>query len=132
MAETINTRVSNPMPLTRKPFTGDKCPWPEPAICFYKVEDYDNSDSVDDAVIHVKNYKASTDTKQNINMLTFPVIKYFDHQGPKIVHVLRDMMVSLFEHLGFTNWKGIDRRWMFVEKFLKGPYLIKFRNIVLS
>ena len=118
--------------LTGKPFTGDKCTWPEPAICFYDVEDYDKSDSVDDAVINVKMYKASTDNKKNSNILTFPVIKYFDHQGPKIVHVLRDAMVGLFEKLGFTNWKGIDKRWMFVENIIKVPYLIKSRNIVLS
>ena len=70
--------------------------------------------------------------KQNINMLTFPVIKYFDNQGPKIFRVLRKMMVSLFEHLGITTWKVIDQSWMFVEKFQKVPALIKSSNVVLS
>ena len=65
--------------------------------------DYDNSDNGDDSAIHVKIDKASNDTKQNINMLTFPVIKYFDNQGPKIVRMLREIMVSLFEHLGITT-----------------------------
>ena len=118
--------------LTGKPFTGDKYTWPESAICFYDVEDYDKSDSVDDAVINVKMYKASTDNKQNINILTFPVIKYFDHQGPKIVCVICRIMVRLFEHLGITTWKGIDQRWMFVEEFYNGTALIKFSNVVLS
>ena len=128
----IKTRVSNPKPLTRKPFTRDKCPWLEKAIFFYKVEDDDNSDSGDDAVIHVKIDKASTDTKQKINNLTFPAIKYFDHQGPKIVCVICRIMVRLFEHLGMTTWKGIDQRWMFVEEFYNGTALIKFSNVVLS
>ena len=64
-------------------------------------------------------------------MLTLPVIKYFDNQGPNIVRVIRDTMVSLFEHPGITIWKGIDQRWMFFEKFLKGLALIKFSNVVL-
>ena len=118
--------------LTREPFTGDKCPCTEPAICFYEVEDDDKYDSGNDAVIHLKINKASTDTKQNINKLTFPVMKYFDHQGPKIVRMLCEMMVSLFERLGITLWKGIYQRWMFVENFLKEPALIKCRNVVLS
>ena len=38
--------------LTREPFTGDKCPCTEPAICFYEVEDDDKYDIGNDAVIH--------------------------------------------------------------------------------
>ena len=104
----------------------------DPDICFYKVEDNDKSDSGDDVVIHVKNDKYSTDTNQNINNLNLLVIKYFDHQIPKIVSVLRRIMVRLFEHLGITTWKGIDQRWMFVEEFYNGTALIKFSNVVLS
>ena len=115
-----------------KPFTGDKCTCPEQDIFFYEVEDYDKSDSGDNSVIHVKIDKSSTDTKQNFNNLTFAVIKYFDHQASKIIHVLRKMMVTVFEHLGITTWKGTEHRWIFVENFLKGPALIKFRNVVLS
>ena len=54
IAKTINTIVSNHKPLTGKPFTGDKCPWTNPVICFYEVEYGDKTDSGDDAVIHVK------------------------------------------------------------------------------
>ena len=35
MAKTINTRVFNPKPLTEKPFTGDKCTFPDPDILLY-------------------------------------------------------------------------------------------------
>ena len=104
----------------------------DPDICFYKVEDNDKSDSGDDVVIHVKNDKYSTDTNQNINNLNLLVIKYFDHQIPKIVSVLRRIMVRLFEHLGITTWKGIYQRWVFVDNYLKETSLIKFRNFVLS
>ena len=46
-------------------------------------------------------------TKKNTKNMTFLLMKYFDHQGPKVVFVLREMTVSVFEHLGKTNWKGI-------------------------
>ena len=64
--------------------------------------------------------------------LTFPVIIIFDYQGPKIVLVLREIMVILFDHLGITTCKVIYETWMFIENFLKGPALIKFMNAVLA
>ena len=64
--------------------------------------------------------------------LTFPVIIIFDYQGPKIVLVLREIMVILFYHLGITTCKVIYETWMFIENFLKGPALIKFMNAVLA
>ena len=60
------------------------------------------------------------------------MIKYFDHQGPKIVRVLREIAVRVFEHFGITTWKGIYQMWMFVKKLLNGKVLIKFSNVVLS
>ena len=60
------------------------------------------------------------------------MIKYFDHQGPKVILVLLDMTVSVFEYLEINTWKCIDKRWMFIEKFLNGPYFTKFRNAMLA
>ena len=70
-------------------------------------------------MIHVKIYKASMATKQNTKKLDFVMIKSFGHQGPKVVRVLREMAVSVFEHLDITTWKGIDQMWMFFGKVLK-------------
>ena len=82
----------------------------EPVICFYKVEDDDKYGIGDDAVLHVKIDKASTATKKKISNLALSVIKYFDHQGPKIIRVLCNMMIMVFEHLGTTTCKGIYQR----------------------
>ena len=60
------------------------------------------------------------------------MIKYFDYQGPKVIWVLREMTVSVFEHLGITTWKGIYQRWMFIEQVIKGPDLTKFRKAMLA
>ena len=59
------------------------------------------------------------------------MIKYFDHQGHRVVRVLRGMIVSVFEHLDITTWKVIDQMWMCVDQVLDGPALTKFRNTVL-
>ena len=111
--------VSNPKPLTGNHLSGDKHTGTGSAIFFYKLENGDNSDSGNKAIIWVKNYKALTGTKQNTKKRTFPVIKYFDYQGPKVIWVLREMTVSVFEHLGITTWKGIYQRWMFIEQVIK-------------
>ena len=54
MAKTTKTKVSNPQPLTKKPFPGEKHPMINPDIPFYKVEGGDKSDSGDESVTHIK------------------------------------------------------------------------------
>ena len=60
------------------------------------------------------------------------MIKYFDHQGPKVSCVLRDMKVSVFEQLGINTWEVIDRRLRLFEQVLKGSALTKYRNTVIA
>ena len=71
-------------------------------------------------------------TKKNTKKLTSPVIKYFYHQGPKVVRVLRKMMFSYFDHLGITTCKFIDQGCMFIDQVLKGLDRNKYRNAVLT
>ena len=90
-------------PLTRKRFPGDNCTRLKPDIQFGKVEDNYKSDSGDAAVIHVKINNTSLANEQNTKNMNFPVIKYFDNQVPKVVLVLQDMAVIMFEKLGITT-----------------------------
>ena len=132
MAKTVKIRVSNPTPITGNPLPGDKCPDLEPALYFYKEgEDYD-SDSGDEVVIHIKIVPSIEATNTNIKNLIFTLLKYFDHQGHRVVCVLQNMTVSIFGHLGINNWRGIYLRCIFVEKLMKGPSLTKFSNAVLD
>ena len=71
-------------------------------------------------------------TKHNTNNMDFPVITSFDHQGLKVVRILREMRVHISDHLGITTRKGIYQRWVLIEEVLKGPDLTKFRNGVLA
>ena len=102
MEKTKNMGVSNSNPFTGKYSPGDKHSRLEWAIHFYEVEDNDKSNIGDEEVIHFKIDKALSATNQNIKKMTFQVITYFDHQGLKVIHVLRDMRVIIFEHLGIT------------------------------
>ena len=106
-------RVYNPNPLTWNHLTGDKFPRINPSIHFYEVEDDNKSDSGYEAVIHVKIEKSKPVTNQNLNKITFLVIKSFGHQEPRVVCVLREIAVSVFGQLGITTWKGIDQRWVY-------------------
>ena len=124
--------VSNTKPLTGDHLPGDKYTGIDPAILLYEVEDDDNYDSGNEAVIHVKIDKSLTATKQNTKKLTFTAIKYFYRQGTKFVRVLRENTVSIFEHLGITSWIGIDQRWMLFEKVMNGTALNKFWNTVIA
>ena len=59
------------------------------------------------------------------------MIKSFDRQGPRVVRMLHEIMVIVFDHLGITTWRGIDQRWLNVEKVLKIKSLTKSRNDVI-
>ena len=76
-AKTTKMIISNSKPFIGNYLPGDRYPGLEPDIWFYKVEDYDKSDSGYEAVIDIKIDKVSTATKQNTKNLTFPVIKIF-------------------------------------------------------
>ena len=119
-------------PLTRNPLPGDKHTGLDPAILFYEVEHNDKFDSGDESLIRVKIVKALPAIKKNTKKMTFQEIKYFYHQGPKIIRVLRQITLSVIEQLGSTNWKGTDQLWGFFEQVLKGPDLTKYRNSVLA
>ena len=58
--------------------------------------------------------------------------KYFDHQGPRAIRMLRFMTVSAFEDLGIKTWKGIDQRWVYFEQVLKLQCLTNIINGVLA
>ena len=132
LAKTTNVRVYNPNPLDRKPFPGDKRPSLKSGIRFYKVEGNDKSDNGDKTVIHFKIYKSGAATKQRIKRLNSLVMKYIDRQGPKVVCVLHEINVEVFEHLGITTWWSIYQRWMYVDQVLRVIYLTKFINAVLA
>ena len=63
---------------------------------------------------------------------TFPVIKYFDHQGPKVVRVLCETTVSIFEHFVINTWKGIYQMWIDFGLVLKGLARTKPRKSMLT
>ena len=88
MAKRVKKRVSNSKTLNGKPLLGEKRTGINTYIRFYRVEEDDKYDIGDEEVIQVEIYKALGDTKKNVKNLTSPVIRFFEHQGYKVVHML--------------------------------------------
>ena len=96
------------------------------------MEDDGKSDIGYDAVMRIKIDKDSMANNENTKKLTFPLIKYFYNQGPKVIRVLCEITVSVFEHIGITTWKGIYQGRMFSDQVLKGLVLTKSSNTMLA
>ena len=45
--------------------------------------------------------------------------------------MLQNMSVDISEHPGIISWDNIDKRWIYFEKFLRGPALTKFINTII-
>ena len=67
------------------------------------MNDNDNSGIGGEAAILIKIYKALPATKKNLQKLMFPIIKSFDHEGRKVISVIFDMTVVIFEHFVITS-----------------------------
>ena len=50
-----------------------------------------------------------TATNQNLIKRKFPYIDMFNHQGPDVVRVMRDLTVGVFEIIGVTSPMDVDK-----------------------
>ena len=130
--KSIKSRFSKPKPLTRNAFTVEKRPRIESDIYLYKVEICDKDNSGYEAIINVKICKGLGANKQILKNLNFPVIRYSDHQGTKVVRMLCNMTVSAFKYLGITVCKGIDQSCMIFDIFRRVSVLSKSRKTVIT
>ena len=48
-------------------------------------------------------------TKRNLVKRKFPFIQALDHQGPAVVHAMRDITVGVFEHLEITYTMDVNK-----------------------
>ena len=65
-----------------KPPPGDKTCGLDPDICFYDIEDGDETEKVEEAEILVIYDSSLAAYKQNLFKRQFPYIDMFDHEGP--------------------------------------------------
>ena len=71
----------------------------DPTTHLYKIEDDDNTEEGEEAemlFIHNSRLAAST---QNLIKIGCPYINMFDHEGPTVIRVIRDLTVGVFKHL---------------------------------
>ena len=65
-------------------------------------------------------------SKQTLDKIKSPFIYTFNHEGPAVINVMRDLMVVLFEHLDITSRLDLDLRIKYIKRILRGSYINKF------
>ena len=86
-------------------------------------------EEVEILIIHDSILSAST---QNLIKREFPWIDMFDHEGPTVINVMRDLIVIVFEHLVIMSKKDLDLRIKYTERILRNSTLKKFRQVLLT
>ena len=68
-------------------------------ICFYEIEDGDKTEEGEELEILVIHNSSLTASKQNLIKSQLSYIDTFYHEGPAMIHAMRNITVRLFEHL---------------------------------
>ena len=55
----------------------------------------------------------------------------FDHKGPTVVNVMRNLTVGVFEHLSITSSLDVYVRMKYIEIILKVSALRKFKHVMV-
>ena len=74
-----------------KPPHGDKTLGLEPEICFYTLEDVDDTAEIEEAGIIVVHDSSLTVSKQNLVKKKLPYIDMFNHLVPALFNAMRDL-----------------------------------------
>ena len=86
----ISVKASAAKPLG-KPLPGDKILGLDPEICFYAIEDGDDTEEGKESEILVVHDSSLALSKKNLVKRKFPYIDMFDHEGPAVVSAMRDL-----------------------------------------
>ena len=81
--------------LLVKPLPRDKSFGLEPGIRFYDREDGDGTEKIEEAETLVVCDSSLVAYKQNLAKIKFPYIDMFDHEGPLVIHSIRDLTVGV-------------------------------------
>ena len=92
-----------------KPPPGDKTLGIEPAINFYTLEDVDYTAEGEEAEILFVHNSSLAASKKNRVTRKFPYIDTFNHAGPAVVNVMRDLTRGVFKHLDITSPMDMDK-----------------------
>ena len=115
-----------------KPPTGDKTLGIEPAICFYSIEDGDETEEGEEVEILVVYDSSLAASKQILVMRKFPYIDTFDHEGPAVISSMLNLTVVVFEHLKITPPpRDAKKRLSSMQRILRGAALKKYQEVLV-
>ena len=126
MAKTISKKISAKASVANpfgKTMPGDKIFILETEICFYAIEDGDETEEGEDAEILVVYDSILAVSKQNPVKRKFPNIDTFDHEGPVFISAMHDLTVGVFDHLKITSPMDVEKRLAYTQCILRGAEL---------
>ena len=71
-------------------------------------------------------------SKQNLVKRNFPYIDTFNHKGPVVISVMRNITVGVFEHLKITSPMNVDKRLSYTQIILRGAALKKYQEVLVT
>ena len=60
----------------------------------------------------------------------FPYIDTFNHEGPSVISVMRNLTIRVFEHIEITYVMDVDLSIKHTERILRGTSLKKYQHIL--
>ena len=61
----------------------------------------------------------------------FPYIDTFNHEGPKVISVMRNLTTGVFEHLEITSHMDVDQRVAYTKRILRGDTLKNYIDVLV-
>ena len=129
ISKKISVKSSAAKPLG-KPLPGDKTLGREPAIRFYAIEDFGQTEEGEEAemiIVHDSNLAVY---KQNLVKSNFPYIDTFDHEVTAVVSAMRNLTAAVFDRLDITSHMDKDQRVAYTQRILRGAALKKYRAVL--
>ena len=71
-------------------------------------------------------------SKKNLVKRKLPLIDTFDHEGPALVNVMRDLTSRVFDHLGITFPMDVDQRLAYKQRILRVAALKKYKVVLVD
>ena len=103
-----------------KLLSGDKALGLEPDIHFYILEYDDKTAEGEEAEILVLHDSNLVVSNQKLIKMKLPYINTFDHEGPAVVNVMRDLTSGVFENLDIPYPIEVYQRVAYKQRILRG------------
>ena len=103
----------------------------DPDICFYDIEDGNDTERGEEAEILVVYDSILATSKKNLVKRQFLYTHTFDHEVPVFINAMRDLTFGVFEHLEIISPTDVDKSLAYTQRILRGSALKKNREVLV-